>query len=240
MTTILLNRTRKRAKRGFAIGPILFIIALIAVIGAALSSGSGGFNASSGEETAKVNASNVVSQATSLKFAVDRLITNGLTLPATGIVSQAANLALTPSTRIDFSRDCSGTGGSPDQGNCLYSPLGGGVSPQVPPSKAVPSATQTSATPWVYFMTPMEDIGTSAGEELVALLPVTQPVCAKIVQQIYGNSETVEAVSASPLTVSSGSVTAFSAPDTTDGARRLANCVSNGTDHVFYQVLSVQ
>jgi hypothetical protein len=231
---------RARSKGGFAIGPILFIIALIAVIGAALSSGSGGFNASSGEETARVNATNIMGQGTNYKIAIDRLASNGFSVPtAPGVVSQAAG-ATVAADGIDFTVDCSGTSSPADGSNCLYTTLGGAISRQTPPAKGVPAATITATTPYQFHVVDMPGIGLAANEDLVVTVPVSQPVCEKIVTSLYGTSATVGAHGGTPA-ITTGAVTDFDTPAaSTSVTGRMANCVSSGTDYLFYQVLNAK
>lgn len=62
---------------GIAIGPILFVIAILAVLVGAISSGSGGFGSNTSPERAKILAAQIINQAQQVKNAVDRVRANG-------------------------------------------------------------------------------------------------------------------------------------------------------------------
>jgi FlaG/FlaF family flagellin (archaellin) len=64
-------------QRGIVIGPILFIIAIIGVLAAAIAAGTGGFSGSSSTASAKVMASAIVDSGQQIKTAVDFVLANG-------------------------------------------------------------------------------------------------------------------------------------------------------------------
>lgn len=70
---------RKTNQRGIVIGPILFIVAILAVLAAAIAAGSGAFNGDISTVSAKAQASAILGYANEVKFAVDRLIAKGCT-----------------------------------------------------------------------------------------------------------------------------------------------------------------
>ena len=70
---------RLQCEAGIALGPILFIIAILAILAAAIASGPGSFNASTNTEGDKAKASAIVQVGDNLKVGMDRLITeNGV------------------------------------------------------------------------------------------------------------------------------------------------------------------
>ena len=70
---------RRTNQRGIVIGPILFIVAILAVLAAAIAAGSGAFNGDISAVSAKAQATAILEQANEVKFAVDRLIAKGCT-----------------------------------------------------------------------------------------------------------------------------------------------------------------
>ena len=66
-------------QRGIAIGPILFIMAILAVLAAAIAAGSGSFSGDTSAISAKAQASAILEYANEVKFAVDRVLAKGCT-----------------------------------------------------------------------------------------------------------------------------------------------------------------
>src|ERR1700722_17739062 len=58
---------------GIAIGPILFIIAILAILAAAIAAGSGSFSAPTSSESAKTKASAMIQVGDTLKIGMDRM-----------------------------------------------------------------------------------------------------------------------------------------------------------------------
>ena len=68
---------RNTHQRGIAIGPILFVVAILAVLASAIAAGSGSFNGDTSAVKAKAQATVILEYADEVKFAVDRLIAKG-------------------------------------------------------------------------------------------------------------------------------------------------------------------
>jgi hypothetical protein len=68
---------RKGNQSGIAIGPILFVVALLAVLASAVAAGSGSFNSDTSAIKAKAQASAILEYAHEVKFAVEKLIGKG-------------------------------------------------------------------------------------------------------------------------------------------------------------------
>ena len=68
---------RMGATAGIAIGPILFIIAILAILAAAIAAGSGSFTSGTTSESAKTKASALIQIGENLKVGMDRLIMEG-------------------------------------------------------------------------------------------------------------------------------------------------------------------
>ena len=141
---------RGPACAGIAIGPILLVIALLAVLATAISSGSAGFSTSAERESARTHAATLIQIGQHLKAGVDRIAAKGTFITAVDINDQ----------------NISGTA-------ALFSPDGGGL---VPPSTALAA---TPGTAWVYTWANIPGLGTS-GLERVAALAVIEPVCDEI------------------------------------------------------------
>ncbi|QQR68726.1 MAG: hypothetical protein IPI58_07755 [Alphaproteobacteria bacterium] len=62
---------------GIAIGPILYIVAILAVLASAIAAGSGVFSGDNSAISAKAQAAAILEQANEVKFAVDRVLAKG-------------------------------------------------------------------------------------------------------------------------------------------------------------------
>ena len=149
----LRTTTRVPGPGGIAIGPILLVIALIAVLATAIASGSAGFSTSAERQTARTHAATLIQIGQHLKAGVDRIAAKGIFITAVDIDEQ----------------NTSGTA-------ALFSPDGGGL---VPPSTALAVAPGTA---WIYTWADIPGLGTS-GLERVAALAVTAAVCDEISTQ---------------------------------------------------------
>ena len=70
---------RNTHQRGIAIGPILAVVALLAVLASAIAAGSGSFNGDTSVVKAKAQATAILEYAHEVKFAVDRVLGKGCT-----------------------------------------------------------------------------------------------------------------------------------------------------------------
>ncbi len=66
-------------QQGIALGPILFIIAILAILAAAIAAGSGGFTASTNTESAKVMAQAIIDYGDQIQAAVNVVLSNECT-----------------------------------------------------------------------------------------------------------------------------------------------------------------
>ncbi len=64
-------------QRGIAIAPILFVVAILAVLAMAIAAGSGAFNGDTSAVKAKAQATAILEYANEVKFAIDRLLAKG-------------------------------------------------------------------------------------------------------------------------------------------------------------------
>jgi len=151
--------TRLDGQAGIAIGPILFIIAILAILAAAIAAGSGSFTAPTAGESAKTKAAGLISVGESLKIGMDRLtVSNGAT----------------PSGSTAFVLDPTSTSSQYD----LFSPTGGGIAP---PSAAL--AANVTSDSWHFMNASFPGLGDSDatnGVDYFAVLNVTGDVCNEI------------------------------------------------------------
>lgn len=94
-----------RRDDGIAIGPILFIIAVLGILASAIAAGSGSFTSSTTGESHRAKAAALIDIGQTLKIGFDRLMGNGTAF---------SDVVIDPEKTSDFED--------------LFSPIGGGVS----------------------------------------------------------------------------------------------------------------
>jgi len=143
------NRLNNQA--GIAIGPILFVVAILAILATAIAAGSSTFATNASQETNRTNAGSMIQIGSSLKMGVDRIVALG-----------------NPIANVDINISNTTTN------NSIFSPTGGGL---VPPSTALAATPGTDA--WTYTWGQVNGLGTAALER-IALLRVTAGVCDQV------------------------------------------------------------
>jgi hypothetical protein len=135
-----------RNRPGIALGPILFIIAILVIIAGAIAVGAGGFHGSTSTESAKSNAETIINTAHSYNDALQLVLHNGC---------NEAQLDWTPNgggypagattwTSADYSVNGTGHTGS---GQCaMFDPRGGGLIFKKFPSTALASPSTGAYT----------------------------------------------------------------------------------------------
>ncbi|MGB4100465.1 MAG: hypothetical protein WBK91_00950 [Alphaproteobacteria bacterium] len=147
-----MNREQRlHADEGIAIGPILFVVAILGILAAAIAAGSGSFTGSSSTEAARTKAAALIQIGQNLKVGADRL--GGL-----GYDADSINISPTATTAD----------------NDLFSPSGGGVGA---PSTTMADVPATDV--WRYSHMAVTNMGTTA-TELGAFLKVALTVCDQI------------------------------------------------------------
>jgi len=135
---------------GIAIGPILFIIAVLGILAAAIAAGSGSFTASTTNEGNRAKAAALIDIGQTLKLGFDHVIGNG----------------------VDFDSVVF----DPDETTHeydLFSPVGGGITA---PSNTM---ARTLTDVWHYLLIAIPKLGTTTGSR-VAVLRVSDTVCDEI------------------------------------------------------------
>ncbi len=219
MTDITLNSSCQRlgSCAGIAIGPILFIIAVLGILAAAIAAGSGSFTTGTTGESNRAKATAMVDMGQNLKIGFERILGNGVDF-------SSVDLDPTHTTAADD----------------LFSPLGGGItSPSV--SMAAAPATDT----WKYPLIAIPAIGTTDGSR-VAVLRVVEGVCDEVNSKVNSMATgAAHAATANIGDFGLGTlIDGSSWPGVLDG--KMIGCVENtnattiAAGFYFYQVLGVR
>ena len=203
---------------GIAIGPILFVIAIIALLAAAIAAGSGAFTGGTSGESAKLMATAILEQACNVDNSVNLLRGQGFTdqalyfgVPDNMFTSAGYDLGQSFSGFPAPSGCTSPTVLNPDTCS-VYKPLGGGATPQAIPQAAIDQTLLDS----VYAGSGVCGLGDTLGcrapvVTLVQLqlnppmnlaygyfmVPLTKDVCMKI-NDLVGVSNPIQGGSPAP------------------------------------------
>lgn len=148
---ILIKTPLHGSESGVALGPILFILAILGVLAAVLAAGGGSFHSSSSSEAARTNASALIQIGNLLKSGFSRMVGSGVDFDSVVI-------------------DANSTVNDTD----LFSPSGGSVN--VPMNTL---ANNPAADIWRYPLAALPQTGTGATDRL-ALLKVSKAVCNQV------------------------------------------------------------
>ena len=159
MAVIEFPPKRFDAQAGIAIGPILFIIAILAILAAAIAAGSGNFTSGTTHESDRTKGAAIIQIGENLKTGMDRLMMEN-EVPFADIDTVTA--------------DTSGN-------NALFSPTGGGITPPSYSLANNPSNDGTAAHGDIWFFPQgvVPGLGTGAND-LLAVLSVTEGTCNEI------------------------------------------------------------
>lgn len=219
------NNNRFVAAAGIAIGPILFVVAILAVLVGAIAAGSGGFGSSTADEAARVRSSTIIQQAVTIKGAFDRIVVNGATAGQV-VVSE--------------------TGFTGTSTLALYGTAGGGITVQNPPRDAV-----VTGASWRFVIDAnLPDIGSTGNNDVVTLLEVSLPTCNALNDLIFGRGQyttppamggtvnvTITAVATGNNPIPTANAFDTSTPPAAMNGRTSA-CVSNSGSYYYYQLLA--
>ena len=133
------SMNRVGSKAGIAIGPILFVVAILAILATAIAAGSSTFSSNASQETNRTNAGSMLQIGQTLKLGTDRVI--GLGTLATAVTQTGAATA-----------------------QDLFSVTGGGMTF---PSTALAVTPATST--WAYLWAPVTNIGTTSADKIAVL-----------------------------------------------------------------------
>lgn len=205
---------RFHANAGIAIGPILFIIAILAILAAAIAAGSGSFTSGTSTESNRTKASALIQIGENLKVGMDRM-TIGNEVGWGGYTINAANTTAN---------------------NDLFSPVGGGITV---PSDSMAKTPGTDH--WLYPTGAVPGIGTNNAEQL-ALLKVEAGVCNEINNKANGINTPANAdlgdFSATGSDIPIGKMNNWPLSGKTVGCVGNSNGTTSG--YYFYEILYVQ
>lgn len=202
---------RPASDAGIAIGPILFIIAILGILAAAIAAGSGSFTATTTSESNSTKAAALIDIGQNMRTGWDRLIgEQSLAVDAIGL------------NVLDTSSSTS-----------LFAPTGGGIAP--PSTTMALTATGIS---WLFPTVVVPGIGTSTGSRL-AMLQVASGVCDQINAKANGlptpSQQAIGDLTGTPLLSPTATVWGF------DGVMTgCVNNSGTPAGYLFYQVLGIQ
>jgi hypothetical protein len=227
-----MSPARLAADAGIAIGPILFIIAVLGILAAAIAAGSGSFTTSTSGESNRTKAAALIEIGQNLKVGMDRLLSDGVTM-----VGQVVINANNTQSTTD-----------------LFSPVGGGIAAPSITMSATPTSDQ-----WYYPLLTVPGIGSTAATyggtpgSRVAFLHVAPGVCDEI------NNKANAIVSTTTPGASAGDADLdLTSTDLIDGTAtdvwpatfngKPTGCIKNADstatgaadDFFFYQIIAIQ
>ena len=200
---------------GIAIGPILFIIAVLGILAAAIAAGSGSFTTSTTGESNRTKAAALIDMGQNLRIGFDRILSNGTDFAAVVINPASTTLA-----------------------THLFSPIGGGIAAPSVTMSATPASDD-----WNYPLIVIPGIGTTAGQR-VAVLPVTLGVCDEInvrTNALATGTATTEHAALGDFTLGTKIDNTATWPASLQG--KPSGCVQNdhrASAYFFYQVIGNQ
>lgn len=148
-----LRERRFASDAGIAIGPILFIIAILAILAAAIAAGSGSFTSGTTSESNSTKAAALIQIGDTLKVGMDRLMMeNSVDFNSVVINPQDTNSSTS-----------------------LFSPSGGGIS-----LPSVTMANNPATDVWFYPTASIPGVGSGTAPDRLAMLSVAQGVCDQI------------------------------------------------------------
>ena len=174
---------RFSVQSGIAIGPILFIIAVLGLLAAAIAAGSGSFSSGTSNESATTLAQTILYQAHNYKDQIDILygrgydqVYFGTQAPSTnGTIYLGSNTSQTGQTiGLFYQNGANGAVILPVPKNALISPY--------------PWGTANWEEDYARIQINGTDIGTATADEALKIGGLTQPVCAQINKFVSGST----------------------------------------------------
>ncbi len=151
---------------GIAIGEILFIIAVLAILAAAIASGAGSFNANTNNDSAKTKAGTIIQQADAVAMAVQKVyVENGCADTQISFANPVVSLYTNPN--------------SPSDNSCnVFNQNGGAMLFPTPPQGSLNGTLANSANYIFAGFFVFYQIGTGAPELTIMASDVTSSVCS--------------------------------------------------------------
>lgn len=207
---------RLSADCGIAIGPLLFVVAILGLLVTAIAAGSGSFSSSSNNEAARTKAAALLQIGQILKAGVERLA--GL-----GVDIDTINIDPTSTSNT----------------NDLFAPAGGGVN-----APAVTLANSPVNDVWYYPLAAIPGLGSSNTERL-AMLKVALDICnelnlrANAISTAANDSSMTNDIGDVTTATLAGAVN-WPTPLQGQNSGCLHNSNSTTSGYFFYQVLGMR
>ena len=183
---------RLHHQSGIALGTIIFIIAVIALLAVAIAAGSSGFNANTGTESAKVMAEAIINYADAVAMGLRKV----------RIDNSCDDLSIT-TTQISFANPMDSSYANsyaPTNGSCnIFDPRGGGIVWSTVPTAAL-DGINTSGFDYgnyaIYDQQSLENTGavtdgTGAGIDIILIVPYLSNAVCQQINQIVLNTRTI-------------------------------------------------
>ena len=165
---------RFEPEQGIAIGPVLFVIALLAVLAAAIAAGSGTFTGGTGQETARTQASTFLQYADLIKSAVQRVQIENQCNPAQITFSNPVSTAW-------FGVDPYANSSAPADGSCsIFSVNGGGVQYHAFPSNWYAIPPHDNFEDQAYYVGLVQNVGSGATGVMLWIGGITGATCREV------------------------------------------------------------
>ncbi|QQR69552.1 MAG: hypothetical protein IPI58_02485 [Alphaproteobacteria bacterium] len=157
---------------GIVIGPILWVVAILAVLAAAIAAGSGAFNGDISAVSAKAQASAILGYTHEVKLAVDRVIAKGCTDTQVSFENPIVSGYTNPNAPSD--KSCH-----------VFDVNGGGISYKYPPPQVLDASLSGYTGYGQYFFTStLSVIGIGNGRTTTSLIMMMPHLNKKIANKI--------------------------------------------------------
>lgn len=204
-----MKQMSRRNSKGFALAPILLVVALIAVVAGAIAIASRGSSTQPDTSKIKVNAAAVLQASNNLADGVSKMVAGG------GVNSAAAiTYDITPVTG-------------------LFHPTDGGASQQTVPGMLMNGA---AAADFTYQTNVVTGVGTTAPDTLALVKDISAAACKEINKIVIGSSATEASITSALANTAAVIAAADFALST--GSGKPEGCIKTGSEYTFYKVLA--
>ena len=202
---------RLTANAGIAVGPILFIIAVLAILAAAIAAGSGNFTSGTNQEANRTKAAAMIDLGQNLRIGMDRIVLEAGYSPGQVLISPNSTSNVTD----------------------LFAPAGGGVTT---PSTALLNDPINDT--WYYPNGPVPGMGT-ANDDFIAVAKVAAGVCDQV--NLKANSiATPAGADLGNFTANTSQANFNAIPFSAKAVGCVNNTNGSSNGYYFFQVLAVQ
>jgi hypothetical protein len=202
-------------ERGNALFLILIAVVLFAALSYAITQSSRG-SGNPNKETSLISGTTLLQYSSAVRTGVTRMLLRNATITTAGSPNSFTDPSATacPAAPADEAR--------------VFCPGGGGVSWQ-----EVDQNTST-ATDWQFFAVDITNVGTGSDDVVMLLTDVKEPVCQRIVDQIFGVGTTIPTAAQAEAAIA----TAGGALSGTDIDGQAFGCIEeSGGTYIYYHAL---